>query len=352
MNKLPGNCLTTAMGILPHDNIDAALKVALSVDIPFWPQIPRYSFYEDMYVQVSENFPGIHLDEKKKKLWLDTGDFYEELIDYAVKSENEDTFILSKKYSAAFNAFLKINLDGYKLIRGQNIGPLSFGLKITDENMKPIIYNDEIRSFLFDFIARKINAQYRQLLQVHPRPFVWVDEPGLEILFGSFTGYSSGLAKKDFAAFLETIEGPRGVHLCGNPDWSFLLSGLDLDVLSVDIYGNGHIFTRYVDEIKAFLKRGAIISWGIVPTLTEELDAEGVDALTARLEEYWSYLSGKGIPMEMILDRAWLAPARCCLVNMDGAVTVERAFTVVRQVADSLKDKYGICQTHNIKYLM
>ncbi|TYO97314.1 hypothetical protein [Desulfallas thermosapovorans] len=342
MIKLPGNCMTTAMGILPHKEITAAMQVALTVDIPFWPQLPRYSFYEDMYVQVSENFPGIRLDEQKRKLWLDTNSFYEELGIYAVNSDDESTFMLSDAYSAAFRAFLTQDLSGYAVVRGQNIGPISFGLKITDENMKPIIYNDEIRSFMFDFIARKINVQYRQLLDVHPVPFVWVDEPGLEILFGSFTGYASDLAKRDFAAFLDTLEGPRGVHLCGNPDWSFLLSGLDLDILSVDIYGNGHIFTRYVDEIKSFLERGAIISWGIVPTLTEELDGESVDMLAGRLEDYWKYLSSRGIPLELILDRAWLAPARCCLVNSDGAVTVERAFQSVNRISRQLRQKYGL----------
>lgn len=342
MTGLPGNCLTTAMGILPHEDIEAALQLSLAVDIPFWPQLPRYSFYEDMYVQVSENFPGIRLDEEKKRLWLDTGAFYEELNEYALRSEENSTFELSEKYSAAFDAFLAWDLSGYKLIRGQNIGPLSFGLKVTDENRKPIIYNDEIRSFMFDFIARKINAQYRQLQAVHPHPFVWVDEPGLEILFGSFTGYPSGRAKQDFRAFLDSLEGPRGVHLCGNPDWSFLLSGLDLDILSVDVFGNGHIFTRYVDEIKAFLERGSIISWGIVPTLTEELAAENPDHLTARLEEYWSFLAGKGIPLDTILDRAWIAPARCCLVNADGSATVERAYAAVHNISRRLREKYGL----------
>jgi len=180
------------------------------------------------------------------------------------------------------------------------------------------------------------------LLNVHPNPFVWIDEPGLEILFGSFTGYASDLAKKDFKAFLDMLEGPRGVHLCGNPDWSFLLSGLDLDILSVDIYGNGHIFTRYVDEIHSFLKRGAIVSWGIVPTLTEELGAEDAESLAARLEEYWKYLDSRGVPLEMILDRAWIAPARCCLVNADGTATVERAFDTVKRVAGILREKYGL----------
>ncbi|MCL2336029.1 MAG: hypothetical protein FWC60_01275 [Firmicutes bacterium] len=342
MEKLPGNCMTTAMGILPHTAIEEAMPLSLSVDIPFWPQLPHYSIYEDMYVQVSENFPGIRLDEEKKKLWLDTGAFYEELADYAVRSEDIATFELSAKYSAAFDAFLAQDLERFAVIRGQNIGPLSFGLKVTDENMKPIIYNEEIRPFMFDFIARKINAQYRQLLRKHPQVFVWVDEPGLEILFGSFTGYSSDLAKKDFKDFLDLLEGPRGVHLCGNPDWSFLLSGLDLDILSMDIYGNGHIFTRYADEIKAFLEQGAILAWGIVPTLTEELNEENAEQLAAKLEDYWSYLAGRGIPMEMILDRAWIAPARCCLVNADGAATVERAYQAVHLISRRLREKYRL----------
>jgi hypothetical protein len=39
-----------------------ALDAVLSLDIPFWPQLPRLSYYEDMYVQASEHFPGIILD--------------------------------------------------------------------------------------------------------------------------------------------------------------------------------------------------------------------------------------------------------------------------------------------------
>jgi len=334
--------MTTAMGILPHLTIEDAMPLALSVDIPFWPQLPHYSIYEDMYVQVSENFPGIRLDEDKRKLWLDTAGFYEELGDYAEHMEDDATFEMSKQHSRAFYDFLEEDLTGFQIIRGQTIGPLSYGLRVIDENLKPIIYNDEVRPIMFDFIARKINAQYRQLLRKHPNVFVWMDEPGLEILFGPFSGYSSEVAKVDFKEFLDMLEGPRGVHLCGNPDWSFLLSGLDLDILSLDIYGNGQIFTRYVDEIKAFLERGAIISWGIIPTLTEEFNKENSDELTAQLEEYWSYLSSKGIPLELILDRAWIAPARCCLVNIDGAKTVEQSFKAVHSVSRRLREKYHL----------
>src|SRR5665647_1585421 len=53
---IPGNLHTTAMAILPHEAAAPALELALSLDIPFWPQLPHLSYYEDMYVQAAEHF--------------------------------------------------------------------------------------------------------------------------------------------------------------------------------------------------------------------------------------------------------------------------------------------------------
>ena len=36
---IPGNLLTTAMAVMPHIDVDQALKATLSLDIPFWPQL-------------------------------------------------------------------------------------------------------------------------------------------------------------------------------------------------------------------------------------------------------------------------------------------------------------------------
>ncbi|MGQ9689308.1 MAG: hypothetical protein ACUVXF_11060 [Desulfobaccales bacterium] len=52
---------TTAMGILHHKKVEPALKLALSVDIPFWPQLPHLNYYEDIYIQAGEHFPGVVL---------------------------------------------------------------------------------------------------------------------------------------------------------------------------------------------------------------------------------------------------------------------------------------------------
>ncbi len=75
-------CSTTAMGIMPHMDVEKALELALKLDIPFWPQLPKVSIYEDMYVQASQNFPGIAIDFDKGRLGFDTARFARELDEY------------------------------------------------------------------------------------------------------------------------------------------------------------------------------------------------------------------------------------------------------------------------------
>ncbi len=334
--KLEGNCQTTAMGIMPHNDVDQALQLALSLDIPFWPQLPKVNFFEDMYAQVSEHFPGIILDTEKRSVRFSIDKFYEDFEDYMPHWEEEEIFRLSPEYSVVFHRFLEQDLSRFKYVRGQSIGPVSYGLKILDETSKPMICYEEVRQIVFDFVAKKLKAQVSEMQTVHPGAFAWVDEPGLEMIFMAMTGYSSGRAAEDYRAFLENFPGPKGVHLCGNPDWSFLLN-LELDVLSLDVLARGHIFSRYAEDIKAFLDRGAIISWGITPTLTEEYEKENIESMIGMLDMIWDSLGQAGIPREQILNQAWLASARCCLVNQDGEETVARSFRMLQEVAGHFK---------------
>jgi len=46
---IPGNLLTTAMAVMPHTNVERALETALSLDVPFWPQLPNYSYYAEVF---------------------------------------------------------------------------------------------------------------------------------------------------------------------------------------------------------------------------------------------------------------------------------------------------------------
>jgi hypothetical protein len=338
---IPGNLLTTAMAVMPHKDSKQALEAALSLDIPFWPQLPRLSYYEDMYVQASEHFPGILLDLEKQTLSFSMDKFVAELEETLSQLENPEYFDISPEYSEVYHQFLELDLATRPAIRGQLEGPISFGLNVMDQDKRPIIFDDTVRPFMFEFMARRINVQLDRLQNLNPNAFMFIDEPGLQFLFSALSGYDSITAAGDMAEFIAMLDRPCGIHLCGNPDWDFLLN-LDLDILSMDTYLNGEIFASYAGSIKRFLDNGSVLVWGIVPTNVEPFEKESMDSLVSLLEGVWTVLDKKGIDRDFILSRSLISPATCCLVNPDGEKTVEKAFTVVRELSQKLREKYRL----------
>ncbi len=338
---IPGNLLTTAMAVMPHKDVGRALQVALSLDVPYWPQLPKVSYYEDMYVQASEHFPGVVLDLERRTLRFSMEKFIGEFEETMRHFDDPEYFDISETYSVVYHRFLQLDLSGRMAIRGQLEGPVSFGMNVLDQDGRPILFDDSIRPFLLEVMAKRANVQLVQLKKKNGNAFMYIDEPGLQFLFSAMSGYSDQAAKGDLEKFFSLIERPRGVHLCGNPDWDFLL-GLDLDILSLDVYTNGEVFASYVRSIRQFLNRGGIISWGIVPTNFEPFEKESLDSLEQKLTEVWTNLHKKGIALEFLLSRSLLSPATCCLVNPDAEQTVEKAFQTVKDLSARLREKFKL----------
>jgi hypothetical protein len=345
-------CGTTAMGIMPHKDVDKALELVLGLDIPFWPQLPHVSLYEDMYIQTSQNFPGIAIDFEKGRLAFHTAKFVESLEDYFVKMEQIETYALTPEYSIVFQKFLSQNLQGYRAIRGQITGPVSFGFKVLDENLKPIIYNEEVKTVLYDFIQKKVNVQYQELKAKNQNAFVWVDEPGLGYVFSGLSGYNDQQAKEDFYDFVQGLEGPKGLHLCADVNLPYLLE-LGIEILSFDAFQIGFMPKEYAWSVAEFIKKEGIISWGIVPTESTILSMQTPEKLASILSNYWEVISeNTGLPSRQIAEQALVAPARCCLVditinssertktsNIEERM-VEKAFSFLSEISQILKEKF------------
>ena len=339
--SIPGRLLTTAMAVMPHVDVERALGLALSLDVPYWPQLPNFNYYEDMYVQAAEHFPGILLDMENRKLRFSIDKFIDELEQAMVRLDDAVVMDISETYSVVYPRFLALTLEDRPAIRGQLEGPISFGFNVLDQDNRPILFDDTVRPFMFEFMARRINAQLERLKQKNPNAFMFVDEPGLQFLFSALAGYGDLKAKADMDDFFAMVDRPRGIHLCGNPDWDFLLN-LDLDVLSLDIYTNAEVFASYAPAIRRFIERGGVIVWGIVPTNAEPFEKESLDSLTNQLESVWTALAKKGVDRDGMLLNSMLSPATCCLVNPDREKTVEKAFDTVRRLSLNLRDRYGL----------
>lgn len=255
--------------------------------------------------------------------------------------DDSEYFDISKTYSAVYHQFLSNDFSDRPAIRGQLEGPISFGFNVIDQNERPILFDDTVRPFMLEFMAKRINVQLARLKKRNANAFMFVDEPGLQFLFSAMSGYGDIKAKEDLDIFFSQVDRPRGIHLCGNPDWDFLLD-LDLDILSLDIYTNAEIFASYAASIQRFLDRGGVIVWGIVPTGFEDFEKENTPSLIYRLEETWNVLMKKGIDRELLLERSLLSPATCCLVNPDKEKTVEKAFEAIKLLSRNLRKKYQL----------
>ncbi len=361
-NLQPG-CKTTAMAIMPHTDIERALELALSLDIPFWPQLPRFSFYEDMYVQAIQNFPGIIIDPESEKISFNTAKFEKELGDYSLKMAEAETFAPSASHSLVYRRFLSRDLSGYAAIRGQVSGPVNLGFRVIDEDSRPIIYNEGVRAILFDFIQRKVNTQYRRLREKNHNAFVWLDEPGLIWAFSGFSGYNDVQTKQDYQDFLAGLDGLKALHLCSNVNLPYLLE-LGVELVSFDAYQIEVMPKGYSDSVATFIRNGGIISWGIVPTGPVSLNKETPETLAKLLLGYWEVVSrNAGLPIKQIAERALIAPAKCCIKSLEQSSAsddiigceikgnhnlvieeqlVETAFAHLKALSGILKDKFGL----------
>lgn len=337
---IPGNLLTTAMAVMPHTNVEKALEKAISLDIPFWPQLPHVSYYEDMYVQAGEHFPGIEVDMEKQTIRFSMDKFALELEEAMSHFDEPEYFDISDTYSVVYHKFLSMDFSDRPAIRGQLEGPISFGFNVLDQDDRPILFDDTVRPFMLEFMAKRVNVQLARLKKLNKNAFMFIDEPGLQFLFSAMAGYGDQKAKADMEAFFAQIDRPRGIHLCGNPDWDFLLN-LDMDILSMDIFTNKEVFPSYAASIKRFLERGGIIVWGIVPTNFEPFSQATLENMEIRMEETWDELQQKGVDKEFLISRSLLSPATCCLVNPDKEKTVDEAFVMIQELSHRLRGKYG-----------
>lgn len=138
---------------------------------------------------------------------------------------------------------------------------------------------------------------------------------------------------------LNAVDGSKGIHLCGNPDWDFLLN-FEMDILSFDAFHRGELFVKYLNGIRGFLDRGGIIAWGIVPSVFEDFEDETVQKAIDRIESLWDALDKKGISREVLVPQGMIMPATCSLINPDGDATVEKSYDTLIEVAHQLRSRY------------
>jgi len=321
--------------------------------IPVWPQLPRRSYLENMYAQYSEGFPGIVVDMEKERTFVDRSQDLDRDLErlYVAYLQADIEFgSLSHRYASGLHYLLDTEglLQGAAIeaggsssttpvaIKGQVTGPISWGLTVVDQNRRPLLYDDILADAIAKHLRLKATWQEAQLRPLAPHTIIFVDEPYMSS-FGS--GFIS-LSRDQVVTLLEEvfagIRGLKGVHCCGNTDWSVLLE-TSVDILNLDAYDYAESLSLYPEAVNEFLERGGIIAWGIVPA-GGSVEGETADSLTGRLQAAIDLLVRKGVPADRLLASGLVTPS-CGTGSLD-LNTAERVLELTAAVSAQMRARY------------
>jgi methionine synthase II (cobalamin-independent) len=332
-------CLPTAIGSLPYTDVSDACSVVLKYlpDIPAWPQLPRRAPVENMVIQSSQGFPGVAVDGDRIRL-EPSPDFEDQLVQVHADSEQDEAsaYGVSTEYAPGLYALLS-GTAGSRMVKGQLTGPITWGLTVTRPDGLGILYDDTLADAVARFLRLKASWQERTLRRISPNTIIFVDEPCLVSLGSVFTPIPEGKVPQLLEQVFGGIKGVKGLHCCGNTDWSVLL-GTSVDVLSFDAYNYASSLSSYSDRVKSFLERGSGIAWGIVPSDEEALAKESLSSLRDRLTEAMALFARDGLSFRQVVAQALLTPS-CGLAGLS-CESAERALALTSELSQSVRSRY------------
>jgi len=337
--------LPTSIGSLPYQDPAGACRSVVDTfpRVPIWPQLPRRSFLENMYVQYSEGFPGVVLDRVAERIYVDRSQDLDPGLErlYTAYLENDLDFAAIDPSYAAGLAMLPSVLSGTSAplaVKGQVTGPISWGLTVVDQNRRPALYDEILADAIARHLRLKAAWQERELGKLCATVITFVDEPYLSAFGSAFVAVNREQVITLLEEVFTGIRGLKGVHCCGNTDWSILME-TSVDILNLDAYHYAESLALYPDAVRAFLRRGGVIAWGISPNRDDLIAQETAESLTRRLEAGLELLVKKGIPKDELLAAMMITPS-CGLGGMSVAAA-ERVFALTAGVAAEMQRRYG-----------
>ena len=279
MTRLPA-LATTAIGSLPHTQLELALQAAFQVDIPYLPQLPRRDPSEYMVAQALEGLPGLAYDGDgvctvSLSEWRTGASALQKVIARSLSGEGQLLEPTVEAYSA-WPAFLfELTERKTPVAKVQLAGPITVSHAARADD-GPAARQADLASQLFQLVVARALSMVKAVHARGAHPLFFFDEPGLcGLSLGTATHLMALQELKVAALTLRKAGATVGLHCCGNTDWERLLP-LGFDILSIDARLSLTSLLERQRELAAFLRGGA--SW---PATTRA----SADAASSRRQE-------------------------------------------------------------------
>ena len=337
--------LPTGIGSLPHKDPHWVSNLILECfpESPFWPQLPSRGFREGMLIQFNEGMPGMVVEGEKiyfRKPFEPLSDW--ERFYQADFNESEDLsyFGIGEDFAAGFHAMLGL-LKHRKpsLVKGQITGPITLSLSLLDEEKKPIFYDPNLKEMVLKTLAKKARWQEQEFKKAVPEAetLIFFDEPFLSAYGSLGMNIGKGDVIECIDSCISSLQGMTGIHVCGNTDWSIIME-TSANVIHFDAHSFFPNMLLYTKELKAFLLKGGMLAWGIVPSEEEYLKKEGVSSLVSALEERLGLLVKEGIPKDILIENSILTQS--CGLGALSEDLAEKALRLTQQIVLTMRKRY------------
>ncbi len=358
MQKFTPRGMATGIGSLPYKDTSAALRLIREnlTEVPHWPQLPQRGGDEGFVHQFLDPLVRAGLLEKRgdrvvfptdNPAWPERlTDFYSTYL--AAESGDPEAlaaFAFPPASASGFYAFvddLRQNGTGTaRCLKGHLAGPLTIGFQLKDERGRLAYYEEQLRDLLVKTLAMHARWQAAELGKFGLPVIIFVDEPGIRVYgSSSYITVTREMVLNDLNAIFSAIHtagGLAGVHSCDAIDWSVLYES-ELEIINLDVYQFGKSLLPYAKEMKAYLERGGVMAWGIVPTFDKAHD-EDAASLLELLEQLWTELADRGVDRKTLVRRSLITPA--CGTGLLEPALAERIYRLTREVSEKVKAMAG-----------
>ena len=307
--------------------------MALQVDVPYLPQLPRENSGELMIPSALDGLPGVKFDDDGScvvdvERWQHKRDRFTWEIEEAISSGNLGPFEPTVQACRSWRPFL-FEVEARKLpfAKVQLAGPATVRWVARTTAGQPVSTVPELDQQIFRLLLARSVALAKAVRRHNATPIVFIDEPGLYALQRSNVQHVMVLQELKLLIAAVQREGALvGLHCCSNTDWAAVLD-LGLDILSIDARLSLDAVLEETDAWLRFVGSGATLALGIVPT--DLASAYQLPELCESVEASLRATTPKGAIFESLLARMLLTPA--CGLGMRSVIDAERIVAEVRE---------------------
>ncbi|NBU63161.1 MAG: hypothetical protein EBS29_01425 [Chloroflexia bacterium] len=257
-------------GALPHATVGEAMAMLQRFPMPYmvWPQLPQRSFRERSVVQAAWGFPGVVVDERQRRVFVQRAKSEAALPQLALDFLQRRDIRAALTPAEAAGLFAMLPWLGNQPTevgcKGQLLGPISLAAQLTDEDQIPLIADAMLFEGLVQHLCQRARWQAELLGRANRPVLMCLDEPFLDVLTSPFLSIDRDELWFALARVLDALPCQRAVAIGGDVALAPVLA-LPIDMVIVNSWDYAARIIEAAPQLHAFLQRGGKLGLGCVP---------------------------------------------------------------------------------------